>query len=245
MDFYLGTHMVKWLRITDVPLFVSHRRLQGFKRLPVSAGSWALDSGGFTELTLHGTFRTTPAAYVDAVHRYADEIGRMDFAAPQDWMCEPHMLARTGLTVDGHQQRTVHNYLQLAALAPELPFMPVLQGWTLDDYLRCVDLYAACGVDVTDGRRVGLGSVCRRQSTDQIEQIAGTLARGGIALHGFGVKTLGLARFAQHLVSADSLAWSYNARRNPPMDGHTHLSCASCLPWALRWRQRITEVAAA
>ena len=28
------------------------------------------------------------------------------------------------------------------------PVIPVLQGWTLDDYLACVDLYASAGVDL-------------------------------------------------------------------------------------------------
>ena len=45
-----------------------------------------------------------------------------------DWMCEPAMLARTGLTVAEHQAGTVANYLELRAAAPELPFIPVLQG---------------------------------------------------------------------------------------------------------------------
>jgi O-acetyl-ADP-ribose deacetylase (regulator of RNase III) len=31
---------------------------------------WALDSGGFTELSLHGRWKATPAAYVAAVRRY-------------------------------------------------------------------------------------------------------------------------------------------------------------------------------
>jgi hypothetical protein len=33
-------------------------------------------------------------------------------------------------------------------------------------------------------------------------------------MHGFGVKTQGLAMYADSLTSADSLAWSYWARRD-------------------------------
>jgi hypothetical protein len=80
--------------------------------------------------------------------------------------------------------------------------------------------------------------VCRRQSTSEIATICSTLAARGIQLHGFGVKTLGLRYYGRHLASADSMAWSYNARRNPPMPGHRHQSCANCLPWALHWRDR-------
>jgi hypothetical protein len=57
---------------------------------------WALDSGGFTELFIHGRWVTPAAAYVEAVDHYAERIGGMDFAAPQDWMCEPVMIERTG-----------------------------------------------------------------------------------------------------------------------------------------------------
>jgi hypothetical protein len=80
------------------------------------------------------------------VNRYADEIGQLDWAAPMDWMCEPWIVEKTGLSVREHQERTVANYL---ALRDRGPFIPVLQGWTLEDYETCVDLYAQAGVDLS------------------------------------------------------------------------------------------------
>ncbi len=50
-------------------------------------------------------------------------------------MCEPQIVARTGLSVREHQERTVANYLTLRSIAPDLPFIPVLQGWRIADYL--------------------------------------------------------------------------------------------------------------
>ncbi len=35
-------------------------------------------------------------------NRYRDEIGCLLWAAPQDWMCEPWITAKTGLTVAEH-----------------------------------------------------------------------------------------------------------------------------------------------
>jgi hypothetical protein len=67
----------------------------------------ALDSGGFTELSMHGRWITTASQYAEAVATYADRIGGLDFAAPMDWMCEPFMTELTGLTVREHQDRTV------------------------------------------------------------------------------------------------------------------------------------------
>jgi hypothetical protein len=238
--FFLGTHQPGWLARLDVPLMVSHRTLRTRHTLPRAAGRWALDSGGFTELALHGRWQTTPAAYADAVARYQAEIGRLAWAAPQDWMCEPAMLARTGLTVAEHQARTVDNYCRLRQLAPGLPVIPVVQGWDLPSYLACVDRYAANGVDLTAVPLVGLGSVCRRQASGEIAAIAAELARAGLRLHGFGVKLRGLAGYADLLQSADSLAWSYAARRRPPLPGcRGHKSCANCPRYALGWRARV------
>jgi hypothetical protein len=227
--------------MTTAPLFVSHRTLGPRRSLPRALGPWALDSGGFSELSLFGSWQTTPTDYVAAVRRYRDEIGGLLWAAPQDWMCEPFMVERTGLSVREHQRRTVDNFVRLRDRAPELPFIPVLQGWTLADYLWCVDLYHRAEVDLTQEPAVGLGSVCRRQATGEIDLIAERLSGLGINLHGFGVKLAGLARYAVFLSSADSMAWSFTARRSPALAGCTHKSCTNCLRYALRWRQRIVN----
>ena len=112
--------------------------------------------------------------------------------------------------------------------------------------LACMDLYRSAGVDLATRPRVGLGSVCRRQSTAEIAVIVTTLARRGLRLHGFGVKTGGLHLYAHLLTSADSMAWSYAARRLPALPGCTgRKNCANCLVYAARWRTRVlTQYAA-
>ena len=239
LRFYLGTHEPSWLTRTDVPLFVSHRRLVRLRTLPRATCRWALDSGGFSELSMHGGWRTTPQDYATAVGRYHDEIGSLDWAAPQDWMCEPFMLAKTGLTVAEHQARTLDSFEWLNATVYGVQIIPVLQGWEIGDYVAHAEAYRDAGVDLAKVPTVGLGSVCRRQATSEIEAIVAELAGYGFRLHGFGVKTSGLRYYGRHLTSADSMAWSYNARRNPPLPGHTHGSCANCIEWAMRWRDRV------
>lgn len=241
MIFYLGTHMPSWLERVDFPLFVSRTRLSGRRTLPRARAPWALDSGGFTQLDKTGIWSITPAEYVDEVRRYRDGIGNLVWAAPMDWMCEPRVRARTGLSVGEHQRRTVANYLTLRDLAPDLPFIPVLQGWTLDDYLRCVDLYQTAGVDLAVLPLVGLGSVCRRQATSEIGAIVSALATAGIALHGFGVKTDGLRSYSAYLTSADSMAWSYGGRRTRPCAHGTAQSEANCADFAAAWRARVLD----
>lgn len=241
MRFYLGTHEPSWLSQVDVPLFVSRRRLATVRGLPRARHRWALDSGGFTELSMFGQWTVPAAAYSAEVRRYAQEIGKLDWAAPQDWMCEPAILARTGLNVVEHQRRTVANYLELRSLAPEIPWTPVLQGWTLGDYLDHADAYARAGVDLVAAPVVGLGTVCRRQTTMRAGIIIRHLADDGLKLHGFGFKTTGLRASAAYLTSADSLAWSLNARKNQPLPECAHKSCANCKTYALAWRAELLD----
>ena len=236
MRFYLGTHEASWLARVDVPLFVSHRRLAGRRSLPCALAPWALDSGGFTELSMHGRWTTSEAEYVEAVARYQEEIGQLEWAAPMDWMCEPHMVERTGLSVCEHQERTVENYLSLRGRGP---FVPVLQGWEPRDYEMCALLYEDAGVDLTAERLVGLGSVCRRQHENEIGALIRSLSP--LRLHGFGIKRTGLRNYGPYLASADSMAWSYRARNSWPLPGCTHKSCANCPRFALRWREAVLQ----
>jgi hypothetical protein len=246
--FYLGTHKPAHLARTGVPLFVSRRTLAGRRTLPRALGRWALDSGGFSELSLHGRWETTPAQYVAEAQRFTEEIGGLDWAAIQDWMCEPFMLVKTGLTLAEHQRRTCDSFDTLRALAPDLPWTPVLQGWTLDDYLRHLDDYATRGHDLRRVPVVGLGSICRRQATSEATGIIARLASEGLRLHGFGLKLAGLRRCRSLLASADSMAWSFDARAEArkgklPQDHHHGKtgrgSCANCLQYMLDWGAKI------
>lgn len=240
MLLYLGTAKPQWLPVSDAPLMISHRTLAPRRTHHRAKVPWVLDSGGFTEIATNGRWEISPVEYLTAVHRYRDEIGQLEWCAPQDWMCEPMMLAKTGLTIDEHQRRTVGNFLDLKAIDPTAPIIPVLQGWHLADYERCIDLYDRSGVDLTLEPTVGLGSVCRRQSTKDIHRLVWTLAQTGMRLHGFGVKTSGLAMYGDLLFSADSFAWSYTARRERiRLPGCTHVRCGNCLKYALVWRETV------
>ncbi len=171
-----------------------------------------------------------------------------------DWMTEdavirggrlgPLRFAGTHLSVAEHQRRTVTNYLQLRALAPDLPIVPVLQGQSIDDYRRIIDAYHRAGVDLTGEPLVGLGSVCRRQATRQVAALVADLAAAGLRLHGFGIKTAGLARYAAYLHSADSLAWSLRGRHVQPCAHGIARSEANCLRFALTWRAHVLAAAA-
>jgi hypothetical protein len=240
VDFYLGTRMLNWLSQITTPLMVSHRRLRDRKKMPRAVGPWVLDSGAFSEVSQYGKWTVPVADYIKAVVLYRDEIGNMVWAAPMDWMCEPWMVEKTRLTVEEHQQRTLENYLELIERAPDLPWIPVLQGWTLDEYHRHAEAYCGVGIDLTTMPTVGIGSVCRRQATTEATGIIRSLWAQGIKnLHGFGFGVRGLREVGALMASADSMAWSYGARRSEPLQGCTHKKCIHCQKFALQWREKI------
>ena len=265
MMFYLGTHQPHWLkddRFADVPLFVSRRTLNKLVTKPRACTSFALDSGGFTELQMYGRWTINVDQYVDEVGVYVRHYGkRLRWVAPQDWMCEPIVIAGgigkrgqkfagTGLSVEEHQRRTVANFVQLRGRLGAI-LIPVLQGWQLQDYWRCQQMYADAGVDLASERTVGVGTVCRRQGTNEATQIMQTLAVDGLRLHGFGFKKTGLANCHHFMSSADSTAWSDTARQNPVLlPGHDspgpgrskgHINCANCATYALQWRRELLD----
>lgn len=237
MKFYLGTHKPSWLWRHEVAprLFVSVRWLSTTKRLRPAIVDWALDSGGFTELRMHGRWTITARAYAESVVRLREHVGRLQWASPQDWMCEDDCLAKTGLSVARHQELTIESVLELRSIDPATLWIPVLQGKTAGDYIEHAAAYERAGFDLRDEPVVGLGSVCRRQNDDEIVAVVRSIAELGIRMHGFGVKRSGVRRLASLLESADSMAWSYRARRSEPMPGCTHASCANCPAFAKQW----------
>lgn len=268
MRLYLGTHRPTWLADPEMPpMMASLNTLP--KRAPWRAAvQWFIDSAGFTELQQHGRWRTSAAAHAERCSLLVERIGSVEHVSPQDWMCEPIVIAGgtvriagrlqtfagTGLSVAVHQERTVTNYLELIDLAPHIPWVPVLQGWDLDDYHRCADLYHMAGVDLRAAPLVGVGSVCRRESTPDAVRIIRGLADLGYRLHGFGFKQEGIEACWPWLASADSMAWSYNARnearkarqlgRARPGGCTVDVSCANHKHYALSWyRRTIAHVA--
>lgn len=245
VKFYLGTGNPSWVWREPAmthPLFVSARRIGRYKTVKPATQDWALDSGGFTELNLFGEWRTTPAEYARQVRRYADEVGRLQWASQQDWMCEPFVLAKTGLTVATHQRLTIENYLHLRDLDADLPWVPVIQGWRPDDYVHHVDAWGAAGVDLNAEPLVGIGSVCRRAHLHEMGNLIVRLHGAGIRLHGFGMKADGVHAYGWALASSDSLAWTMSARRqrgNLCGVPHRGENCNNCPRWATMWADNV------
>jgi hypothetical protein len=186
------------------------------RRKPIICPDVLIDSGAFTELHMHGRYRSSVADYAAALKRLHDEgVVTITAAVAQDYMCEPFMLAKTGLTIAEHQRLTIDHYVDLARWRLPFPVMPVLQGYRPEDYAEHVTAY---GDRLTPGMWVGVGSVCKRNASPiDIAHVLSTIkqVRPDLRLHGFGVKKTALTHPCVRalLYSADSMAWSYAARR--------------------------------
>lgn len=104
------------------------RRKSGF-----DVNDWVLDSGSFTRLA-RGVPHVAPTAYAEAADRWA-ACGRLRAVVAQDWMCEPWMIAATGLSVAEHQRRSTAAFEALRGMTAQT-VMPVVQGWRPEDYAR-------------------------------------------------------------------------------------------------------------
>ncbi len=242
MIFYLGIANPLWFAKTHVPTFLSYVQVRGRRKaVPRANAPWCLDSGGFSEITAHGKWTVPPREYDSMTRRLSQEVGMLRWAAPQDWMCEDKMLIKTGLTIAEHQRRTTASYLDLKDMSPDLPYVPVLQGFSEYDYLKHIELYQKYNVDLWNVPTVGVGTMCRRQGTLEAAKIINTLyGILGLRIHAFGFKIDGLLRCFWQLQSSDSMAWSFSARhlQAPLVEciGLGHINCANCLPFALKWR---------
>lgn len=211
MRFFIGLHQPSdAFRFSSS--FISINRLRR-RKSGFAVGDWIMDSGAFTELSNHGRYRQEVDEYANQICRWRHN-GNLLAAVSQDYMCEPMILAKTGLTVRDHQERTVARYDELLRYETGCYIMPVLQGYASFEYVDHLRMY---GTNLALGQWVGVGSVCKRNSDPlKILRVLSAIKyhRQDLRLHGFGLKmtALGYKPIRDLLFSADSMAWSYHAR---------------------------------
>jgi len=174
-----------------------------------------MDSGAFSTILMHGGYPYGVEEYAAQIIRWK-ACGSLLAAVSQDYMCESHMLAKTGLTIADHQRLTIERYDALLRCETGVYIMPVLQGYDPEEYASHLRQYAW---RLDRGAWVGVGSVCKRNSSPCLIMdvlIAIKMERPDLRLHGFGLKTTALANgsIRSLLYSADSMAWSFSARKS-------------------------------
>ncbi len=237
MRFFTGLHQPSDAKRFDAA-FISVNRLRP-RKAPFTVDEWIMDCAGFTEVSTHGGYRHDVGDYAAQIRRWASN-GKLLAAVSQDYMCEPFILKKTGLTVLRHQELTIERYDTLLACdTGGVYIMPVLQGFTPAEYVRHVEMY---GTRLAFGQWVGVGSVCKRNGDPRmIEAVLRAIkeVRPDLRLHGFGLKTTALSSglVRSLLYTADSMAWSFSARKQG----------RNANDWreAKAWAARITDTPAA
>lgn len=218
--FYIGLHQASDARYFDRCCINVQRLARRVK--PLGCGELLLDSRAFRVLELHGEHQLTPLAYALLAARIARLCGQITVVT-QDYMCERYIfdcrfrLLGVRFSVADHQRLTIARYDELSFYASRLGLsvMPVLQGYSPAEYVSHVLQY---GRRLKIGMWVGVGSVCKRNADPSaIRDVLYSIqrVRPDLRLHGFGIKTTSIAHpvVRQQLFSADSMAWSYAARK--------------------------------
>jgi hypothetical protein len=214
--FYTGLHhpaLAKILPNVMLSINILLKRKSYFE-----VGNWILDSGAFTRIS-SGKEHLPIDQYAAEIERWS-KCGNLQAAVSQDYMCEQFILEMTGQTVADHQRLTIERYDELIATNPSVYVLPVLQGYTPEEYRTHVRLY---GNRLKTDAWVGVGSVCKRnKSPIEVLKVLRAIkeVRPDLQLHGFGIKKTALKapHVAALLATCDSMAWSFNARingRNP------------------------------
>lgn len=213
MRFYVGLHQPHVACYFDLSC-ISVNRLRG-RQSTFVVDSWIMDSGAFTEVSTHGGYRAPVKEYAEEARRWIGN-GNLEAIVSQDYMCEPWIIKRTGMSVKRHQELTIERYDRLLDCGLSVHILPVLQGFQPEDYVRHLEAY---GDRMTAGMWVGVGSVCKRNGKPEDVAAIFTLLhneRPDLRFHGFGLKITALRHpvIRQLLYSADSMAWSFGARKS-------------------------------
>lgn len=162
------------------------------------------DSGGFV-------FASRNREYPFTCNDYLVWLMQMnpDYASVMDYPCEEE-IAPDAEAVRERQLRTITNARLLMGADVPWCWLPVIQGFHRDQYLRHVSDYQEADLVRP---YMGIGSLCNRTSTQDIVEIVEAIAEAlpGVRFHLFGVKLQiveSKVALPLQVTSADSGAWN-------------------------------------
>jgi len=176
-----------------------------------------LDSAGYTMMVRYGGLPWSVADYMALAASYPFRR-----VSSIDYCCEDGVASDREEVLD-RISRTIATNHECFTRAGDLGirdrFMPVLQGRTPDDYVRCLEAIEGM---IMPGTVVGIGSMCRRpiHGSEGLVAVVERLSRVlpvGVKAHAFGVKGDALpylTPFSRWIASIDSQAFGVAARRD-------------------------------
>lgn len=198
----------------------SDRRRFRIRRPPAEhIASLCVDGGGFTAARRWGTYPWSPEQYADFIRAVARDVP-LDFCAVLDYACERGVDRSVLATNRERIEVGLENERACREAAPDLPWLPVLQGDSLEE--RAYDLALRRREDLVPAEYAGVGSVCGRGAKGAREAITwlrGQLPR--VQFHGFGLHVHALRDPVVYdaLRSWDSYSWTWPAapkKERPP-----------------------------
>jgi hypothetical protein len=193
------------------------RRGKKFKK---KFGLRFLDCGGFTVLNHYVDYPFSTVNLANLIARL-----RPHFYVPKDYPCEPEISRSLGLMTNKERiEATIKATANMAEWESQLTgkMVPVIQGYSLDEYLYCLELYAKAGL-IRD--YMAVGSMCRRIKNEELGRLIPGIYYaaqnlGCLKLHFFGLKlSPELQHYNEMIWSRDSAAILDNYDKSLEMEG--------------------------
>ena len=169
-----------------------------------------LDSGGFSFFTKYSDYPFELNKYIEWIHNMNEaNDGKVNYCAIRDYPCEP-LINRASISTNKERiEKTVQNAIECIDTDNTINWMPVLQGYDLEEYLSCLDLYKDVGIieDI-----LAIGSMCRRTDIKTIEKIIRSIKKeynGKIHLFGLTMNALKSKYIVDNTFSCDTIGYTF------------------------------------
>ncbi len=185
--------------------------------------SLAIDSGGFTAHKKWGKYPWSYEQYIEFIRKMSRDV-TLDFCAVMDYACEREVNRSTYETNMSRIEATIENETALRQLAPDLPWLGVFQGNTLQE--RAWDIKQRQKLDLIEDE-MGIGSICGRSPLISKEVIRFYMSQlPHVRYHAFGldIRTFDKADDVFWAVGSwDSYTWCWGrgmTRKGDPKRRH-------------------------
>lgn len=171
--------------------------------------SITIDPGGFTAARRWGKYPWSISQLVDWIRAESRDV-ILDWCAVMDYACEPNVNRSILPTNKERIEATMENEILCKQAAPDLPWLPVLQGDNLIE--RDYDLSRRRELGLIPADYAGIGSVCGRGAAGAMRVIKFYNDRlPNVKFHAFGMHIQALDDDAvfSAVRSWDSYGWNW------------------------------------
>ena len=181
--------------------------------LPNSVERVILDSGGYSFYMKYGKYPFDLEKYIELVYLIQDQSPLFKVAI-LDYPCEPKLDRHRPMTNKERIDKTISNAVECFQADRKIPWLPVIQGYEIDEYSSCIDQYKDVGIK---SDYWAIGSLCSRKGQKmKIRNIVSSIVEytGDVKLHSFGLTLSYLSdpQIFNSIYSTDSSSWNYRAR---------------------------------